>query len=89
MTTPIRSFAYPEVRSRLILDELPFRRWVECASCIESQDIERVSEADTWSKDHNRKNPTHDRFRVVRQTGWRLVPKRGDGPSGPPPEPAR
>ena len=74
MTNGLESYAYPELRTRLELDKLPFRRWVECASCVEFTDIEHTDEAEEWSKAHARKNPAHNRFRVVRQTGWRIVP---------------
>jgi hypothetical protein len=84
MTTPTKSYAYPEVSStRIAADDLPYRRWVECASCIESQDIEHTNEAAEWSKDHLNKNPMHDRFRIVRQTGWRIVPRKADDSATP------
>ncbi|MEU0813077.1 hypothetical protein [Streptomyces mirabilis] len=74
MTNGLESYTYPEVRTRLELDKLPFRRWVECASCVEFKDIDHTDEAEEWAKDHNRQNRAHDRFRVVRQTGWRIAP---------------
>ncbi|MFF1625629.1 hypothetical protein [Streptomyces sp. NPDC058272] len=74
MTSAHRDYAYPEVSTRATIDDLPVRRWVECAGCIEWQDIEHTTEAEVWTEEHLRRNPSHDRFRVVRQTGWRLVP---------------
>ncbi len=70
--TGVKSYAYPEVRERLALDDLPVRRWVECASCIEAQDIDESHEAEAWARKHYKDNPMHDRFRVVRQTGWKF-----------------
>ncbi|MGW2552897.1 DUF7848 domain-containing protein [Streptomyces sp. NPDC001635] len=72
--TPTNRYAYPEVRTDLDLDNLPSHRWVECASCVASKGIEHVGEAHAWAKEHHRRNPQHDRFRVVRQKGWRIVP---------------
>ncbi|MFE2266275.1 DUF7848 domain-containing protein [Streptomyces griseosporeus] len=73
VTAGVKSYAYPEIDSiRASVDDLPVRRWVECASCIESQDIESTGDADMWAKAHFRNNPHHDRFRIVRQTGWRM-----------------
>ncbi|MFJ8146203.1 hypothetical protein ACIQ6R_14150 [Streptomyces sp. NPDC096048] len=72
--TGVTSYVYPEVRDRIIVDDLPARRWVECASCIESQDIRESYEAEEWARKHHTDNPRHDRFRVVRQTGWKFVP---------------
>ncbi|MFE9496306.1 hypothetical protein [Streptomyces collinus] len=81
MTAGVRVYAYPEVGDeRIALDDLPVRRWVECASCIEGQDIDHVSEAEEWSREHHAKNLAHDRYRVVRQTGWRFKPRLPDAP---------
>lgn len=86
MTSGLESYTYPEVHTRLELDKLPFRRWVECASCVEFTDIDHTDEAEEWTKNHHRQNPAHDRFRVVRQTGWRIAPS---GDPLPEPEPAK
>ncbi|MET8960951.1 hypothetical protein ABZX69_15925 [Streptomyces sp. NPDC004074] len=76
---PTKTYAYPEVpRTRISVDDLPSRRWVECASCIESQDIEHTSDAEEWVALHLKKNPKHDRYRIVRQTGWRIVDPPAD-----------
>ncbi|MFJ9821396.1 hypothetical protein ACIRU3_40330 [Streptomyces sp. NPDC101151] len=80
MTASVKSYAYTEVGDeRLVVDDLPARRWVECASCVEGLDIEHVSEAEAWARKHHAKNLAHDRFRVVRQTGWRFTPRLADG----------
>lgn len=85
----VRCYAYPEVSTRATIDDLPTRRWVECASCIDWQDIEHTSEAEVWTEEHLRRNPSHDRFRILRQTGWRLVPKSDAEDEPASPEPAR
>ncbi|MFJ8599975.1 hypothetical protein ACIREM_14850 [Streptomyces shenzhenensis] len=74
MTAVVRTAAYPALTSRITLDDLPVRRWVECASCIESQDIEHTTEAEAWAEEHHDAHPGHSRFRIVRQTGWRIDP---------------
>ncbi|WP_086768749.1 hypothetical protein [Streptomyces bobili] len=86
MTEALKSYAYPGVsaRDRLIVDNLPFRRWVECASCIDAKDVGSAQEAEQWAKDHHRTNSAHDRFRVVRQTGWKFVPTSDDVPTTSP-----
>ncbi|GGN94358.1 hypothetical protein GCM10011579_093760 [Streptomyces albiflavescens] len=88
MTEALRTFAYPAVSTRATLDDLPVRRWVECASCIEWQDIKDTDGASAWANVHIRRNPTHDRYRLLRQTGWRLVAVSAPEDE-PPPEPAR
>jgi hypothetical protein len=71
---------YPNIAvHRLAVDTLPAQRWVECASCIESKRIEHTREAEAWAAGHFRVNPRHDRYRIVRQIGWRFVPS-GDAP---------
>ncbi|MEU4170450.1 hypothetical protein AB0F46_26685 [Streptomyces sp. NPDC026665] len=75
MAAGLTSHVYPKVQSsRLAVDNLPTQRWVECASCIESKNIEYTTEAEVWAEEHFRVNPRHDRFRIVRQVGWRFVP---------------
>ncbi|OIK00115.1 hypothetical protein [Streptomyces colonosanans] len=74
MTSPVKSYAYPEVHGPLNLSALPARRWVECASCIEMEHVESDEQADKWATEHHRVSPRHDRFRVVVQTGWRIPP---------------
>lgn len=69
----MRYFAYPSVEPRLSVDT-PARRWVECCSCMEHLDIEETKDAEKWSADHFRVNPFHDRYRVVRQIGWKVTP---------------
>ncbi|MEY2241586.1 hypothetical protein AB8A21_01270 [Streptomyces sp. BF23-18] len=78
MTKETRSYAYPELTPRISVDDLPARRWVECASCIEFKDIEHTTEAEVWSVEHLRLNPRHDRFRILRQIGWKLTPTAVD-----------
>ncbi|MFF4018062.1 hypothetical protein [Streptomyces sp. NPDC001843] len=82
MTSEVRSYAVPEVEvgDRLVVDNLPFRRWVECASCIDFVGIDPISEAQTWAREHFKPNPRHDRYRVVRRTGWRFLPQYNDKP---------
>ncbi|MET9126970.1 hypothetical protein [Streptomyces sp. NPDC004528] len=74
MTEGTRSYAYPVVTGRLAVDELPARRWVECASCVESKDFDHTTEAEAWAELHFKEKPAHDRYRIVRQIGWRFVP---------------
>ncbi|MEU1200182.1 hypothetical protein ABZ446_28710 [Streptomyces sp. NPDC005813] len=91
MTIPLRVNVYAEVpATRIALDnaELTPRRWVECASCIEWGIVdEELFEAQQWALEHHGKNPGHDRFRIVRQTGWRLMPPSADEEAEEPPTP--
>ncbi|WP_432019880.1 hypothetical protein [Streptomyces sp. 1222.5] len=73
MAAGVRSFVLPEVGDeRIVVDDLPARRWVECVSCPEGEYIDDTKEAEAWSRAHFAQNPAHDRYRVVRQTGWRF-----------------
>ncbi|MET9409697.1 hypothetical protein ABZX90_28600 [Streptomyces sp. NPDC002935] len=81
MKKEARSYAYPALTPRISVDDLPARRWVECASCIEFQAIEHTTEAEVWAVEHLRHNSHHDRFRIVRQIGWKLTPRAVDSES--------
>lgn len=52
--------------------EVPIRQWIECERCLASSRDE--SSTQEWAADHLAERPTHNRFRIVSQTYWRLEP---------------
>lgn len=84
----LAQYAYPVIGERLKVDDLPARKWVECASCIEIHRLdERSDEAEAWARKHHALHPSHERFRIVRQTTWRIVPTSEEPEGGYPLEP--
>jgi hypothetical protein len=87
VTVDLRDQAYPPLTDRITVDDLPARRWVECASCIEIFRLKGLQgEAEQWTREHH-KRTSHERFRIVRQTNWRIVPTSEDPDGGYPTEP--
>lgn len=67
---------FPVVASQRQLDDIKPRVWAECAKCADGR-LPEVSGEDmdyvAWSKEHVRRHPTHDRFRLVTSKGFRVT----------------
>jgi hypothetical protein len=72
---------FPEIHNRVELDAVPAREWVECVSCVEHHSLTDGTDATVWGETHMVTLPHHNRFRVVRQSNFRIVPS-GVAPSG-------
>lgn len=81
----MRTYAdpFPVVVTQRQLDDIKPRVWAECAKCADGR-LPETPEGDTdyvaWSKEHVRKHPTHDRFRLATSTGYSVPsrPEEGD-----------
>lgn len=73
---------YPLLRSVDEIADLQPRRWVECASCMESAPVdERDETAREWSEEHAASKPGHRRYRLVAQVAWTTVPSNTPEPA--------
>lgn len=72
---------FPEIKNRMELDSIPSRGWIECVNCIESQDVTDGRDPDEWALEHSALYPSHQRYRIVSQVNFRVVPS-GVAPSG-------
>ena len=72
---------FPVIRNRVELDAAPARSWVECVSCVDSSDLSDGTDPSIWAELHMETLPHHYRFRVVRQSNFRVVPS-GVAPAG-------
>lgn len=72
---------FPKVQTRIELDAVPSREWVECVSCIDNSDLSDGTDPSIWAELHMQTLPHHNRFRTVRQSNFRIAPS-GVSPSG-------
>lgn len=65
---------FPEVRTRVELGAAPAREWIECAGCLENESVGDPRDQMLWAERHAKEHPSHDRFRAVRQSNFRIAP---------------
>lgn len=65
---------FPVAGIRSEFDAALSRDWVECVSCVEFKSLSDDSDPLEWPGEHAEIYPSHDRYRVVRQTNFRVVP---------------
>lgn len=65
---------FPVAGIRSVLDAAPSSSWVECVSCVEFKSLSDDSDPLEWPDEHAETYPGHDRYRVVRQTNFSVVP---------------
>ncbi|MER5914894.1 hypothetical protein ABT124_31640 [Streptomyces sp. NPDC001982] len=65
---------FPIVESWDELKALPEGSFVECVSCIEHLYVAGDVDPQAWAAEHARGVPTHERFRIVAMTNFRVVP---------------
>lgn len=65
---------FPVAGIRSELDAVPSKSWVECVNCVEFKSLSDDSDPREWPAEHAETYPSHDRYRVVRQTNFRVLP---------------
>lgn len=65
----------PHVAPEMMPAQLPAQSWIECASCIGNRVLDDSYDPVEWARGHTKSFPTHDRFRILNQSNFRLVPE--------------